>query len=85
MAPPGGAFDAMGHGQIFALLGVQVIRFMGIAGKEDGAVKTLDLLNDPGEDGHGFGSAQGAVDKVGLHVDHYQYIFFHFLPPGYLV
>lgn len=73
--PAVGAFQAVGHRQVFALLGVQIAGAVGVAGKGHRAVPAFDQLDHIGQDGLGLPGAQRAGDKVVLHVHNDQQVF----------
>ena len=68
--PAVGALDAVLHRQLLPLLGVQVVRRVGVPGGDDvvGGVG-LHLLHHLVHDGCRLRGAQGAVDEVVLHVN----------------
>ena len=68
------ALYAVGHGQVFALLGLHVIFRMGVPGEYHRAAEGCYLLLYPGHYGHGLLGAQGTVNEVVLHVYDYEYI-----------
>lgn len=67
--PAGRAGDAVGSGQVAALLRGGVVAAVGVFGKNDRAVKAAGALGDRLDDGLRLGRAQGPVDEVVLHVD----------------
>lgn len=73
--PAVGAFQAVGHRQVFALLGAQIAGAVGVAGKGHRAVPAFDQLDHVGQDGLGLPGAQRAGDKVVLHVHNDQQVF----------
>ena len=63
------ALDAVGNGQIAALLRGGVVAAVGVFGENDRAVEAAGALGDCLDDALCLGRAQGAVDEVILHVN----------------
>ena len=68
--PACGPLDAVDHGQVPALLGLQVVFWVGVpCGDDIPSGVFADFLRHPVHDGLRLRSAQGAVDEVVLHVN----------------
>ena len=66
------ALDAVLHREDAALLGVEIVREVGVLGGVDRAFAPgADLLRHPGDDSLRLRRAQGTGDKVVLHVDNH--------------
>ena len=58
----------MHDGQPSAFLGIQILRHVGVARKNDFPVKAADLIRDLIDDRLGLFRAERAVDEIVLHV-----------------
>ena len=77
----GGALDAVGHGELFALQRLQVVRTVGVQRDQQGvAPEGADLLHHRRDDGLRRRGSQRAVHKILLHI-HNDQSFFHGVRP----
>ena len=76
--PACGVLEAVGDWQMPALFRLQIVRVVGVAGKnQDVAVLSggFDLLAYRRDDGSSFLGAKGAIDEIGLHIYDDQNLF----------
>lgn len=72
----GGALDAVGHGELFALQRLQVVRTVGVQRDQQGvAPEGADLLHHRRDDGLRRRGSQRAVHKILLHIHNDQSFF----------
>ena len=71
--PAFAAADAVLHGKVLSFLGLKIVFLMGIHGRDD--IFTIifpDLIYHVRDDGDSFGSSEGAIDEIILHIDNDQ-------------
>ena len=69
--------DAVGDGEVLALLCFEVVVAVGVIGEDDGSLERAGVLCDIVHDRRRLGRAEGAVHEVILHVDDEQVVASH--------